>query len=544
MRHLRLAALGLAMLGCSDRGAVTFNLQAPSNPLFNPVAQPQLVSEYDIRTMSGSVIGIASAVQDTQSNTTGLLPLGALMPNMGPTDVVVTALSGSNLLGMARIKDVTIKAGARASYDAALRKPIIFVGSKLPDETDPKNKALAVQILDPIASTDLARAAMNAPSVAGGMTAGAATWDGRFLVLAQGAQIGAFDTGIGANVAGTLTLPFAPARIIGAPRDQAMVALDPGNGTQGSVAIFKDVNGLTGNPAGASPGMVSVRGMARAAAFSPDGTKLYVLTGAAAQDPCGPGAPTTSNAIISYTLDGTQQNMYTLPSFAADITVDPDSGVIVIADSAARQISTLDPAGAATGTVTPKQLLGNLSCPSAVRVVNGVVFAVTSDHDATQPNSFVLQRVTLASGQSTALSFIGPQYEISTQSDPSGDGNVQANTLQIRPVSLWAYNLALTPDGSRAEFAVRAQYVESGSSFNLLATPCTATFTIVEYGQYAVDIRTGNAAYEMHAQLTQMPSSQTNCIDCAVGFGLPDVFFDCPSHPGDRPAGVTAVFGP
>jgi hypothetical protein len=538
---MRLAALAL-MLGCGDRGAVTFNLTAPTNPLLNPVAQQQLVSEYDIRTTTGTIIGIASAVQGSQSSSNGQLPLGALMPTMAPTDVEVTALSGPDLLGMARIKDVTIKSGAHQSFDAPLRKPMVLVGSKLPEEMDAKNATVAAEILDPLASVDLARAGANAP-MPGPVSAGAATWDGRFIVVAADSKLGAFDTGSGANAPGSYSLPFSPSRIVAGPRNTAVVALDPGNGTSSNVAIFSDVATLTSNPAGVSPAMTSVRGLARTAAFSPDGTKVYVLTGSPTADPCSPGANPAANAVEVLGVDGTMQAMWSLPSFASDIAVDGATGTIVIAASAAKEIATLDPTTPA-GPVMPKMLLGGLTCPSAVRVVNGVVFAVTSDHDATQPNSFVLQRVTLASATATALSFVGPQYQISTQSDPSTNGDVQANTLQIRPVSLWAYELALTPDGTRAEFAVRAHYVESNTSFNLLGTPCTATFDIVEYGLYAVDIRSGNASYQMRSQLTQMPASQTKCIDCMVGFGLPDVTFDCPSHPGDRPAGVTAVFGP
>ncbi|HEX9102003.1 MAG TPA: hypothetical protein VF997_07365, partial [Polyangia bacterium] len=135
MRRLHLLVAALVVTGCGDRGSVTFNLTAPQSPLFNPVAQPELVTEYDIRTASGSVIGITSAVQSSGSSTNVLLPLGALMPAGAPEDVYVTALSGGNLLGMARIKDVTIKAGKKVTYEAPLRKPLVFVGAALPAET-------------------------------------------------------------------------------------------------------------------------------------------------------------------------------------------------------------------------------------------------------------------------------------------------------------------------------------------------------------------------------------------------------------------------
>src|SRR5579864_6754281 len=115
MLRLRHYAVLLSLAGCGDRGSVTFNLKAPTNSLLNPVAHPELVTEYDIRTASGMVIGIASAVQSSGQNSNGPLPLGALMPPGMPEDVFVTALSGGNLLGMARIKDVVIKAGAKAA---------------------------------------------------------------------------------------------------------------------------------------------------------------------------------------------------------------------------------------------------------------------------------------------------------------------------------------------------------------------------------------------------------------------------------------------
>ena len=133
MRQLRWIVATLVVAGCGDRGSVTFNLTAPASPLLNPVAMPELVSEYDIRTASGTVIGVASAVQGSGSSTNGLLPLGALMPGNMPEDVFVTALSGGNLLGMARIKDVTIKAGKKTTYEAPLRKPLVFVGSAMPE---------------------------------------------------------------------------------------------------------------------------------------------------------------------------------------------------------------------------------------------------------------------------------------------------------------------------------------------------------------------------------------------------------------------------
>ena len=83
--------------------------------------------------------------------------------------------------------------------------------------------------------------------------------------------------------------------------------------------------------------------IARTAAFSPDGSKLYVLTGGMAVDPCAPGATTAANAIQIYGLDGSMTGMFALSGFAADVTVDPQSGLLVVADVAGKQVATLDP---------------------------------------------------------------------------------------------------------------------------------------------------------------------------------------------------------
>ncbi|HEX4462172.1 MAG TPA: hypothetical protein VIA18_29550, partial [Polyangia bacterium] len=278
----------------------------------------------------------------------------------------------------------------------------------------------------------------------------------------------------------------------------------------------------------------------RALAFSPDGLKMYVLTGGTTLDPCSPGTTAPANSIVVLDTDGTVGSTFTLPGFASDLTVDPATGTLVLADATSGQIATLDVADAAAGTVAPAVLLGGLTCPSAVRVVDGVVFAVTSTRDLTQTNAFVLQRVTLSSGASTALSFAGPSYPIPIDSGASANGDIQPVNIPVRPASIEAYELAMTPDGNRAEFAIRAHYIESGTQFELSQLPCTVQLDVVEYGLYAVDVRTGNASYTSRSQAVQGPAT---CIDCTDGLG-DESKGDCPPSPGDRPAGLAAAFGP
>jgi hypothetical protein len=540
---------GLAS-GCGDRGAVTFSIKAPANDLFNPVAQSEQVTEFDLRTSSGQVIGIAGAVQGSGSGDgdKGLLPLGALMP-VGPEDVFITALSGTNLVGEARIRDVTIKAGKRTTYEAQLRKPLVFVGSALPFESGLGNHATAAQILDPIASVDLTTVGKNPPQVSPGMTSGAVSWDGQYLFNVAGGQLGIFDTGTGANTGGMLALPFAPVRVAVAPRDRVLVALSAAMGSDGQLLLVGDVAGLAKNPAAAQTQTVTLPGQVpRAVAFSNDGNTIYVLTGSYAVDPCGPGTPPAANAIVQVSADGQVGPTYALPGFVSDITVDQSTGLLVLAETTRGQVSTLDPKALGGGGNGPQQVLGRLTCPSAVRVVNGVAFVVTSEHDTTQSNAFVVQRITLSNGQSTALPVGGPTYTVPLDSDPSQNGNIEMLKLFVRPGSLEAYELVLTPDGNLATFATRAHYKETGTTFKLSPVqPCTANFDIVEYGLYTVDVRTGNSSYAMRSQVVVSQLSAGNldyCLACsAPGSGGEQPAATCDSKPGDRPAGLSAAFG-
>jgi len=70
---------------------------------------------------------------------------------------------------------------------------------------------------------------------------------------------------------------------------------------------------------------------------------------------------------------------------------------------------------------------------------------------------------------------------------------------------------------------------------------CTANFNIVEYGLFAVDLRTGNAAYESRATLVTKGSN--GCVDCVIGSPFPDQVVACQSTAGDKPAGLAATFG-
>src|SRR5262249_26358060 len=139
MRLIQLPKLALALLGgtllvaslaagCGNRGSVTFAISPPTNPLLDPITDR--VSQYALLDEAATVVAVAS--ENPQSP--DVLPLGPLPQLTVPTDLVVHVLSGSELLGMARIRDVVILDGVEKQYTAEVRKPLITVGSAPPQE--------------------------------------------------------------------------------------------------------------------------------------------------------------------------------------------------------------------------------------------------------------------------------------------------------------------------------------------------------------------------------------------------------------------------
>src|SRR5262249_46491213 len=104
--------LGALALGCGSRGAVTVIISPPSNSALNPITDR--VSEYALERMDGTVLAVASE-NPTSPDT---LPLGALETLPAPVDLVLKVLSGADLLGMARIRDVAILRGVQNQYVA------------------------------------------------------------------------------------------------------------------------------------------------------------------------------------------------------------------------------------------------------------------------------------------------------------------------------------------------------------------------------------------------------------------------------------------
>ncbi len=531
----------LAVAGCGSKGSVTFTIRPPTLDVLNPITDQ--VSEYALKHFDGTLVGVASEAPGSPDS----LALGPLVQQTTPADLVMTVLSGSQLLGMARIRDVVIVNGVRRDYAVDVRKSLITIGSALPDEAlaagNPPNSPQAGRILDPTTNQDLAAStAANHPALPAATSAAASTWDGRFLLTANAKGVSVIDTGSGATV-GLAPLSFAAAKLAVGARDSAVVAINAG--ANGSVTIFPDVTALTTSPASAPSMLVPISGEPRSAVFDASGKRAFILTGGATTDPCNGTLP-APNSIVAIGLDGAVQGTWTLPAFASDLTVDSSSGAVLVSEAIGNRVSTLD-VNQPFGAVTPTKLV-DATCPSALRAANGALYVVTAERPSADSTEFILQRI-LANGTATRLSFSGPLYNENVTSVPGPDGNTSLN-FGIRPPAIYAYDMAVTPDGSTAVFATRARYVEApAQSFKLFGTTATADvckpdIDIVEYGLYTMDTRTGTASYESRSLIVLKNDSATGavCVNCTIS-NVPDIAIGCASTPGDRAAGLAAVFG-
>ncbi len=531
------AALGAG--ACSSRGSVSFQLDQPSVAVYNPVSAR--LSEYDLKTADGTPVGVATVSADSS----GVLPLGPLLVTPKPVDLIMSLFSGSDLVGMARIRDVEILKSQKKIYEAFVRKPLVFVGAALPAETSTFNAITDGQILDfTTTTTDLEHPATTGPTtprMPDGTEAAAVTSDGTLLLAGRKNLLTVYDTGSGD--AKDVLLPFTPVRVVVAPRDLAAVVLDGGDSSGGGLVLFPSLAELHASGAVTAPMSLKLPGVSpRAAVFSADGQILYVLGGGSV-DPCAPGTPPPANNITLVGIDGTIKGVWTLPDFASDIGIDTTG--VLISRSVAGQVSRIV-ADATVAAPSPQKIF-DATCPTALHVTNGDVLVVTAGKSTSFDNAFVLKRGPLDGTPPTELAVGAPNYQTDDTTggpQPTPAPNQPVETVTIQPVSIYAYDLAVTPDGSRAVFAARIRYSQSNNPFTVLgAIDCTATLDIVEYGLYMVDTASGNASYQQRSQLVTNPESPDDpCMLCPLDLGE-DLPFYCPSVAGDKAAGLAAIFG-
>jgi hypothetical protein len=537
------------LVACGSKGAVNFAIRAPSVSELNPFADARL-SEYLLKTADGHVLAAASPSASSEP-----LALGPLPASGAPIDIEMSVLGGTELLGMARIRDVSIVRGVQNTYDADVRKPFVFVGAALPDEFDPMNHVQSSLVLDPSTARDVAGAlAVETPPVKlpQSVSAATATSDGRFLLCGHARTASAtpgltvVDTG-SAQTVGELPLSFAPFRVVTAPRDAAVALLDP-TPPSGGLTLIGNVATLTTTPSLAQPVAVTLQGDSpRNAAFSADGSTLFVLDGNSADlDPCGLSPAPSANSLYAFDLGGNAIGKWTLPSFAGDLAVDAQSGDVLLSFPLMGSVGAIA-AGTPPGAVSPRMLMTNSSCPSALHATAGELFVITAEAGGTPAApTYRLKRVPLSGGSPDNFDFAQPQYQAQVNESDSPDGKIAFN-LTVRPKYFYAYDLAVAPDASRIVFAARSHYSETPDQQFMLIDNflCQPTLEIVEYGFFALDTRTGAASYVSRAQLVTSPAPNAPCISCDNHGGLLDIqiFFGCPSVPGDRPAGIAAIFG-
>jgi hypothetical protein len=308
--------------------------------------------------------------------------------------------------------------------------------------------------------------------------------------------------------------------------------------------LINDVPALFDKPASASVMTVTLTGQkVRTATFSSRAElelRLYVLGGGDAI-PCEPTDP-PPNSVLSVRPDGSVEATWKLPAFASDIAVDPVGGTVVASVSGNNAVTVID-TGVPSGDVgAPNLFDSQLACPTALRVIGGLVYVVTSPSSRiNQPTMPALQIGSIEGGKLTPIPFEAPRYE-----QPIGGTSSESIVASVSagPNAIYAYDLALSPDGSRAFIGARSRYAQEkqrveffggGGSPPLFS--CFMNLDVAEYGLFRLDTRTGAVVYSSRSQLGTNVKGENCEFDCQFGS------FYCPTTGGDRPSGLSVLFG-
>ncbi len=526
-----LSCLLIAPAGCQSPTELTFEVRAPRNALLDPFATS--VSDFVLKTSDGATIAAVSAGASRDGD--NRLALGVLDPALVGS-LRLDVLSGTQLVGVGRIHDVSIETGSARALGAEVRKPLVVVGSAAAPEAT--GSLVAPSLLDPTTSTDLATRGIKLPSASvSGFTA-----DGQHLFLADAAGLSVFDTGTGTTV-GPAELAFHPGLLALAPGDSA-IALVEGGTTSARVAIYSDVKGLVVAGAGAAATGTLSGGVPRAAHFSRNGETLYVLVESPGSEPCT-GAKPAANTIIPINRQGTVGAPIALPSYVSDFGIDK-AGRFILAEAGADQISILtfaSPEDTTSAATTAK--LYATSCPTALTLLEDQLYVVTNDTNGAV-GAFSLLRGRLDGALPTRFAINRPTYRTLLNKESSVGGQINLN-LDFASTAIAAAEIAVSPDGNRAVFSTRTRYQQDGKKpFDFIGLTCTALTDINEYGLYSVDLVTGTASYASRSQNVVIPANPTTtaCVSCEEDLDGTILELKLPCYPvaGDRAAGLSAAF--
>ncbi len=569
MKALR--ALGTVLLSfvaaCGSEGTVTITVRTPSVAVLNPVSSD--LTEYQLIGPDSMVLGVAPVTSTGATQ----LSLGTLQSSAAPEEVSLSLLSGTQLEGMARLRSVVIKNATKSSYEANVRKPLLFVGQAAPPELTTGGVTTYGSIIDPtalISSTDIVSftsspdlshpLGFGTTSPAGalvlpdGTGATTVTWDGRFLISAGTSGLQVTDTGSWNSVGGAIQTVNKISRLVAAPRDQAIAALSRDGE---AVMLWTDVPGLTSGQV-TQPILVPLNGeIPRSAAFSSDGTKLYVLSGGDVLDPCD-GSTLTTNKILTVDLTGQIVATANLNDFAADLALDDLTGALIVSLPITGQVATVDLSSNPIGT----KKLFDAGCTSAVRAGKGQVFAVTTVLEPAgtlhASTNCILKIASLQNGTERDLPFDTPFYSPTLAITDDSD-TLAGIQLTVQATSVNAYEMVLTPDGSRAIFATRAHYNQVGKELGFNFSPstglpqseCSLDVDVVEYGLYNIDLHSGATHYDVHSQF--VIGGATGKCDLLCGNNAADTNafkgscaaddINDSTSPHDEPFGLSALFG-
>lgn len=550
---LLVALLGL--LGCAQKGSVTFVVTAPADDVLSPFADPRRdqVALFDERT--GDAIGqsVSTMSPEGQRLTLGDVPIGDY-------DVRLSVTGGAQLLGLARAPGVEVPPGATRQVTLRVRKPLAFysfgevlgLGGVLPlpnpimtiDTTLPGGAAESE--LPPVSFSDCMPASACSSVLA-------ATHDGTLLVVAMQGRVLLVDTGdpygnnavVGSAVLATHDLQLAapiPTAVVVSPDDTGFAVVSDQGVALGAIDRLRGGDTLN----------TLAIGNARAAAYSPDGKQLSVLTGPAWNEvDCGRLQPATTYVVALADTSTFAAIAVHAPDGATDFAYDTD-GQLVFATPCGAGIVHRDGTAALGGQGITRVLVegGHLiGIPNPV-LMRPVSFDPEDPQNTTPTEPF---GQILVGGRGTPALFSIPNERVTfTFADTQRPVQVK-----LDPQRIDAYEVAGSPDSAHVVIASRVRYQANGfrfyqntDPFDRDTTTCTLDALRDIYRVSEMDLTSGAIGYEVIKGVQDVQDCTISCRFCTViglcntsrsSCGRTDTNFRITE--GYKPAGISILMG-